>query len=143
VLGRADIRLPHVARWTRAPEDLEVDAGVARRADDADRRDAIRVRCAAREDVRPPARRDRALSRGEPPARVAPGAPTDGRPLVLRARADVLLRFAGPRLPRRRLLASKPRHDHGLHDPPDAAAVPDREHAPDVGRGAGVARAVR
>ena len=59
--------------------DLEGDAGVARRAVRADRGDAVGVRRAADEGVRPPQRRGRALPGREPAAGAAPGAPADGR----------------------------------------------------------------
>ena len=128
---RAAVRLPHLARRPGAPADLEA----RRRSRWPSCRRSPRRRCrsraccwrrcsAAGSDAVD------ALPRREPPARPAAGAPADGRPLVLRARADVLLGRAGARLPvagARRDLSYG--HDRRVHDAADPAAVPDRPDA--------------
>src|SRR6266508_4337570 len=120
-----------------------VDAGVARRAVGADRGDAVGLGDPAREGVRPPPRRRRTLPGREPTARAAAGAPADGRPRLLRAHPVVLRHHPGAGLPRRRPIEPERGHDRRVHDPADAAAVPDREHAPDLRRGTVVAGALR
>src|SRR5439155_2628572 len=93
---------------------------------------------------------DPALPRGESAPRRAAGPAADGRADVLGPRPGLVLDLAGPSLPRRRpdhlrqlTALALGRHDRRLHRPPDPAVLAGRPDAPDVRRGAVVARALR